>query len=147
MNFFEMQLKKIMGQSTILKDQKYIGRICYGQLNNELRARVEFVTLGITDHYAGIKASIINKKEGTVDSALIRFSDIWGKQNVSNPYFKEGVMPHIWTNNGVSSWYAFYPSEEHYQQLFKEIEDYMSVFSDMEMEQAKQEGGMNPMCL
>ena len=79
MNFFEMQLKKIMGQSTILKNQKYVGRICYGQINNELRARVEFVTLSITDHYAGIKASIINKKEGTVDSALIRFSDIWGK--------------------------------------------------------------------
>ena len=85
MNFFESELKKIMGDSAILKDQKYVGRMCYGTIGGDLRARVEFVTLGVSDHYAGIKASVINRKEGVVDSILLQFSDIWGKQKVSNP--------------------------------------------------------------
>ena len=79
MNFFESELKKIMGDSAILKDQKYVGRMCYGTIGGDLRARVEFVTLGVSDHYAGIKASVINRKEGVVDSILLQFSDIWGK--------------------------------------------------------------------
>ena len=45
MNFFESELKKIMGNSNILKDQKYVGRMCYGTISEDLRARVEFVTL------------------------------------------------------------------------------------------------------
>ena len=107
MNFFESELKKIMRNSAILKDQKYVGRMCYGTIGGDLRARVEFVTLGVSDHYAGIKASIINRKEGVVDSVLLRFTDIWGKQKVSNPNFKEGMNPHIWTNSGKSEWYVF----------------------------------------
>ena len=79
MNFFESELKKIIGNSAILKDQKYVGRMCYGTIGGDLRARVEFVTLGVSDHYAGIKASVINRKEGVVDSILLQFSDIWGK--------------------------------------------------------------------
>lgn len=51
MNFFESELKKIMGDSAILKDQKYVGRMCYGTIGGDLRARVEFVTLGVSDHW------------------------------------------------------------------------------------------------
>lgn len=32
MNFFESELKKIMGSSDILKDQKFVGRMCYGTI-------------------------------------------------------------------------------------------------------------------
>ena len=87
MNFFESELRKIMGNSSVLKDQKYVGRICYGTISKDLRARVEFVTLGICDHYAGLKISIINRKEGVVDSMLLRFTDVLGKQKTNNPDF------------------------------------------------------------
>lgn len=50
MNFFESELKKIVGNSDILKDQRYVGRMCYGSLGGDLRARVEFVTLGVNPH-------------------------------------------------------------------------------------------------
>ncbi len=58
MNFFESELKKIMENSGILKDQKYVGCICYGTISEDLRARVEFVTLGVSNHYTGLKTSI-----------------------------------------------------------------------------------------
>ena len=76
MNFFESELKKIMDNSSILKDQKYVGRICYGTINDNLRARVEFVTLGVSDHYAGLKTSIINRKEGVVDSIPVSYTHL-----------------------------------------------------------------------
>ena len=139
MNFFESELKKIMGDSAILKDQKYVGRMCYGTIGGDLRARVEFVTLGVSDHYAGIKASVINRKEGVVDSILLQFSDIWGKQKVSNPNFKEGVNPHIWTDSGKSDWYVFRPGAAEYQKVADNLENYMSVFQDMVMAQAEQD--------
>ena len=47
MNFFESELKKIMGDSAILKDQKYVGRMCYGTIGGDLRTRLECVTLGV----------------------------------------------------------------------------------------------------
>ncbi|MSS91338.1 hypothetical protein FYJ45_24805 [Eisenbergiella tayi] len=137
MNFFESELKKIMGNSNILKDQKYVGRMCYGTISEDLRARIEFVTLGVHDHYAGLKTSIINRKEGVVDSMLLRFTDIWGKPKVSNPNFREGVNPHIWTDNGKSDWYVFHPTNADYQKLAAGVENYLSVFQDMAMVQSQ----------
>lgn len=140
MNFFESELKKIMGNSNILKDQKYVGRMCYGTISEDLRARVEFVTLGVHDHYAGLKTSIINRKEGVVDSMLLRFTDVWGKPKVSNPNFREGVNPHIWTDNGKSDWYVFHPTNADYQKLAAGVENYLSVFQDMAMAQSQDFG-------
>lgn len=139
MNFFESELRKIMGNSNILKDQKYVGRMCYGTISEDLRARIEFVTLGRSDHYEGLKTSIINRKEGVVDSILLRFTDIWGKPKVSNPNFREGVNPHIWTDSGKSDWYVFHPSKADYQKLTAGVENYLSVFQDMVMMQESQE--------
>lgn len=139
MNFFESELKKIIGNSHILKDQKYVGRVCYGTVSEDLRAKIEFVTLGVNDHYAGLKASVINRKEGVVDSILLRFTDIWGKPKVSNPNFKEGVNPHIWTDNGKSKWYVFHPGPADYQKVADTMENYLSVFQDMAMTQESQD--------
>ena len=138
MNFFESELKKIVGNSDILKDQRYVGRMCYGSLGGDLRARVEFVTLGVSDHYAGIKASVINRREGVVDSVLLRFTDIWGKQQASNSNFREGVSPHIWTDNGKSEWYVFQPGEADYRKAADTVENYLSIFQDMAMTQEVQ---------
>ena len=138
MNFFESELKQIMGNSSILKDQKYVGRMCYGVISEDLRARVEFVTLGVHDHYAGIKASIINRKEGVVDSMLLRFTDIWGKPKT--PAFKEGIAPHIWSCDGKYEWYGFHPQAADYQKIADSMENYLSVFQDMEMTQSPNYG-------
>ena len=142
MNFFEQELKKIMDGSVILKNQKYVGRSCYGVIGEDLRARIEFVTLGTCDHYAGIKTTIINRKEGVVDSMVLRFTDIWGKPKVNNPNFRDGVNPHIWTNNGKSEWYAFHPALKDYQKIACSVDNYLSVFQDMDVVLARKENAM-----
>ena len=142
MNFFEQELNKIMAESAILKEQKYVGRSCYGAIGEDLRARIEFVTLGTCDHYAGLKTTIFNRKEGMIDSMVLRFTDIWGKPKVNNPNFRDGINPHIWTNGGKSEWYVFQPVSRDYQKIACSVEKYLSVFQDMDMVPAKQENGM-----
>lgn len=59
MNFYESELKKVMEKSAILREQKYVGRACFGTVGKDIRARIEFVTTGTADQYEGIKTSII----------------------------------------------------------------------------------------
>lgn len=44
--------------------------------------------------------TLLNRREGEIDSSLLRFRDLWGMKKVSNPNFREGVSPHLWLNNG-----------------------------------------------
>lgn len=135
MNFFESELKKIMHGSGILKDQKYVGRKCYGVLDDELRGCVEFVTLGTSGNYGGIKVSLLNRKEGQVDSMLLRFSELLGKKKVNNLNFKEGIVPHIWENGTYAEWYVYQPTSRDYESVVQEIENYLSIFLKEDMEQ------------
>ena len=141
MNFFETELKKLMSESSVLQDQTYVGRICYGRLGEDLRARIEFVTLGVHEHYAGVKASIINRTDGVVDSMVFRFSDVWGRRKTDNPNFRDGIMPHIWQDSGKASWYVFRPSKEDYSQLAEGIESYLAVFQELGQSQGTQPQG------
>lgn len=139
MNFFEQEMKKIMGKSSVLKDQKYTGRKCYGTIDGDLRGCVEFVTLGISNHYEGIRASVINRREGQVDSVVLRFSDLLGKKKVNNPNFSEGIVPYIWEDRTAPAWYVYHPSPKDYESMGEALDNYLSIFQEQAM---VQEAGM-----
>lgn len=40
-----------MAGSNILKDQKYVGRLCYETVGEDIRARVEIVTTGMSSNF------------------------------------------------------------------------------------------------
>ena len=128
MNFFEQELRKILEKNQILQNQKYVGRACYGTIGNDIKAKIEFVTLGTSEQYEGIKATILNRTEGPVDNMTFRFKDVMGRQLVGSQNFREGIVPHIWTYKDKTEWYAFNPKQEHYQKLSKSLNDYMGVF-------------------
>ena len=44
MNFFEGELRKLLGDSDVISDPSFAGRACLGTLGKELRVRVEVVT-------------------------------------------------------------------------------------------------------
>lgn len=124
-----------MSGSSILKDWKFVRCLHYGTIGEDIRASVVIVTTGMSNNYDGIKTSIINWKEGVVDSMLIRLSDAWVRKPVSNPNFKDSIIPQIWKNGGKMEWYVYKSSGNDYRQLMGEIEQYLSVFQDMEMVQ------------
>lgn len=98
--------------------------------------RLEFFGSAATT-YNGIVMTMINRKEGTIDTNALKFQDIWGKKAVSNPNFKEGIVPHIWENKG-KAWYVYKPNHKDYQILAAEISQYVGLFQEAEMTQGPQ---------
>lgn len=128
MTFFEEELQKILSYCSALKKPQYIGNRCYGTIGKDLRARIELFTDG--GNYSGIRVIILNRTLGEVDAICLRFRDIWGLRKVTNPYFRDGVSPHIAVLDGVPEWYVFHPAEVDYINFSESIEKYISVFQE-----------------
>lgn len=128
MTFFEQELRKIIGD--VYPDATFVGRACYVRLSDMNRAKIQFVTTGIASHYDALRLTILNRHEGEVDNLLLRFTDLLGKKQVSNPNFQNGVMPHIWDDYGKASWYVYHPNSRDYQTLTDAVSDYLEVFQE-----------------
>lgn len=140
MNYFEQELRRLFGNDANITDKRFVGRAFFGKLTDNLRVRVEFVTLGTADHYEAIKATIINRNDGPVDALAIRLSDLIGKKMVSNPNFRDGIAPYIWKYGDKIEWYVYKPTKADYDQISGALNDYFNVFREFtqEMEQSGQ---------
>lgn len=136
MNFLRAELKKILDMTQYREEATYIGSCGYVRVNEDVRMRLEFFGSAATT-YNGIIMTMINRKEGTIDTNTLKFQDIWGKKAVNNPNFKEGIVPHIWENKG-KAWYVYKPNQKDYQILAAEISQYVGLFQEAEMTQGPQ---------
>ena len=133
MNFFETELRKIFMNQGILDNPTFVGRTCYGEIGEDLRARVEFVAPKTVDHFSAVRVSILNPKEGVIDQTQIRLEELLGIKEVpGNPYFRNGVSPYIWIYNGKADWYAFTPKKEDYEMIRESVRSYVDVFRPLE---------------
>jgi hypothetical protein len=96
MNYFEQELRRIANACGEVTNPTFAGRACYGDLGNDNRAKLEFVTQGYANQYDAVKATVLNRTEGEVDSLLFRFEDVWGKKHDKG---YSGGIPHIWTHD------------------------------------------------
>jgi len=128
LNFFEQELRKLVDAGLDLDDVKFAGRACYGDLGGQNRAKLQFVTTGYADNYSTLAVDILNRTDGKVDSLMFRFADIWGKKSVDNPNFRDGVIPHIWTDGLKSEWYVYKPTPRDFEILADAVNNYLSVF-------------------
>lgn len=131
MTFYEKELRRIVEPN--FPEATYVGRACYVRLSDMNRAKIQFITGDIASHYNALRLTVLNRQEGEVDNLVLRFSDLLGKKMTSNPNFWDGVMPHIWENNGKAGWYVYHPTSQDYQKLSRAMNDYLDVF----MEQAQ----------
>ena len=135
MNFFEQELRKLFEHSGEISDPRFTGRMCLARLTDTTNVKLEFVTLGIHEKYAGIKATIINRNEGQVDATVFRFSDILGKKAIpGNPNFKDGLSPYIWKCDGVYEWYAYQPTPRDMEILSEAVGGYLEMFGDLTLD-------------
>ena len=140
--FFEKEMRKLFRQGLDLPDTAFVGRVCYGKLNEDVRVRMEFVTERIADQYSALKVTLLNRKEGPIDSILLSFSDVLGKKPTTNPNFQEGIVPHIWKNRNTFAWYVYQPTAADYKILAAAVGSYTAMFRKEEMAQ-----GMGSMTL
>ena len=140
--FFEKEMKKLFRQGLELPETVFAGRVCYGKLNEDVRVRMEFATEGVLDQYSALKVTLLNRREGPVDSLLLRFADVLGKKPTTNPNFREGIVPHIWKDGNDFAWYVCQPTAADYKTLADAVGSYTSLFQKEEMSQ-----GMGDMTL
>ncbi|HHV13010.1 MAG TPA: hypothetical protein GXX75_22310 [Clostridiales bacterium] len=138
MSYFEQELRRLFENDTSITDKRFVGRTFFGKLTDNLRVRIEFVTLGTADHYEAIKATVINRNDGPVDALTLRFSDLLGKKMVSNQNFRNGITPYIWKYEDKIEWYVYKPTNADYDQISGTLNDYLDVFREptLDMEQS-----------
>lgn len=129
MTFYEKELRRIVEPNH--PGATYVGRACYVRLNEINRAKIQFISTGISNQYSAIRLTILNRQEGEVDNMLLRFSDLLGKKMTNNPNFRDGVMPHIWDDRGDVGWYVYQPNSRDYQKLSHAVSEYLNVFMEM----------------
>jgi hypothetical protein len=126
MNFFEQQLRRLAAACEGISNPVFAGRACYGDLGADNRVKLQFVTQGHADHYSAIRATILNRVDGEVDTLLFRFSDVWGKKMDSA--YHNGI-PHIWSDGGKDDWYGYRPTDQDFKILAGQLGGYLDVFA------------------
>ena len=126
MNFYEQELRRVAAACGGISNPVFAGRACFADLGGDNRVKLQFVTLGHADHYEALKATVLNRADGEVDTLLFRFADVWGKK--MNSSFNGGV-PHIWTNSGKHDWYGYRPTDKDMQELAGAVSGYVGVFA------------------
>lgn len=130
MTGFEQELRKLFDRDAVFADARFVGNTCYGRLNEDVRIKACFATCGYADNYEALRVTLINRREGEIDSTLLRFRDLWGMKQVSNPNFREGVSPYMWADTGKLEWYAYHPNQADYRQLQAAVQTYLGVFQE-----------------
>lgn len=128
MNFFEQELHKIVAPK--YPDATYVGRACYVRLSERSRAKIHFISCGISGHYDALHMTILNREDGEVDKLVLHFKDVLGKKQINDPYFREGLAPFIWDDHGRADWYVYHPNILDYEQLTDAVSDYLEVFQE-----------------
>lgn len=121
-NFFENELRKIV--SPITRRATYVGRVCYVDLGENVRAKIRFATHYVANRYVRLNMTIINARTGVVDAVLIPFGDILEKGALKTaPYVETEPKP---------AWHVRQLTDEDYANLTRTVRDYLNIFATTE---------------
>ena len=119
-NFYEEQLKKMFATNSVLTNMVFCDKVAIGRIDNDLRAKIEFISTAISGQYNALKLSIINRKDGVVDCKVFKFYEVIGVKN--------NVSPHVWDSDGESRWYIYTPSMSELMSIATKVNDYIEVY-------------------
>lgn len=134
MSFLGQELKKIISMSRYKDESAFLGSLCYLRVGDYVRMRVEFEGDGGL-YYDGLKMTMINYREGEVDSIGLGFGEVLGMKGRDNPIFRGGFVPRIWNDEGCLEWYIYKPDQPDYQKLAERIDSYADIYQEHGMNQ------------
>ena len=126
MDFFEQELRKVV--DPICPNATYVGRACYVPLDEMNRAKIQFTEVDIANHYSALLLTVLNCREGKIDSLRISLSEILGTKTIRSASSQRTLNPYIWDYQGKLGWYAIQPEPEDYKALSNVVGNYLSVF-------------------
>ena len=127
MNFFEQELRRFTDKDTAFESSKalYVGRACFIPLSGNRRARLEFVTSGVADHYDALQVAILSTTDGKIDCLRFRFSDFFAPRKAGC----SGICcPRIWFDCGKAEWYVA-PTAAEVAAIAQAAHDYVMLFA------------------
>lgn len=135
MNFYEREMRAMFGDTGVIREAKFSGKMMLGKLDGALRVKLTLTNTHICGQYDVIEAEIVNRTEGVVDKQSFRFVDMIGMQKRRN---LDETEPHIWEYQGNAEWYTPVTDSQK-AQIAKTILDYVEMYQEEGMEM----GGMN----
>ena len=133
MNFFESELRKLFASGTPVIDPRFTGRICVGRLGGTTSVKLEFEIKDTMNHYEAIRATVFNRNEGKIDSAVFRFGDLLGRKTLASARHIS-FDPYIWANDDNVRWYGYQPTRDDYAAIAGAVGRYLEVFLEPERE-------------
>lgn len=124
MDFMERVLRKVLAY--LPYKFTYMGNTAYLKLPN-VKIRIDIYNTFSRDNYDAFLLTAMKNDSGVIDRKTVKFVDICGVLPTNNPYFPNGISPHIWQDK-VTEWYVACPNEAHYKMFANVIKQYIEVF-------------------
>ncbi len=121
MTFFENELKKMFGNSSVMTDIRYVGNALLGRLTDDTIAKISFVNSISHGHYPGVVIQVINPKSGEVDRHGLNFGNVFGQS-------KKGI--YIKDDDRNVYWCGIVPSSQSYKAMHNAAEQYLEMFAE-----------------
>ena len=127
-NFFEEELRKLFGNCEVIEAPVFLGGVCAGTLDSDLRVRAEFVATAEKDEYDALLVRVINRGGGEVDRLTLRFTDVWGKKpRQKSPQTVEDTEPCVVAFANRADWVVT-PDDEDRRLLRERVGQYLNVY-------------------
>ena len=127
-NFFEEELRKLFGNGEVIEAPVFLGGICAGTLDSDLRVRAEFVATAEKDEYDALLVRVVNRGGGEVDRLTLRFTDVWGKKpRQKSPQTVEDTEPCVVAFANRADWVVT-PDNEDRRILRERVGQYLNVY-------------------
>ena len=127
-NFFEEELRKLFGNGEVIEAPVFLGGVCAGTLDSDLRVRAEFVATAEKDEYDALLVRVVNRGGGEVDRLTLRFTDVWGKKpRQKSPQTVEDTEPCVVAFANRADWVVT-PNDEDRRLLRERVGQYLNVY-------------------
>ena len=127
-NFFEEELRKLFGNGEVIEAPVFLGGVCAGTLDSDLRVRAEFVATAEKDEYDALLVRVVNRGGGEVDRLTLRFTDVWGKKpRKKSPQTAEDTEPCVVASANRADW-VITPDDGDRRILRERVGQYLNVY-------------------
>ena len=127
-NFLEGELRKLFGNGEVIENPVFLGNVCAGTLDGDLRVRAEFAATAEEDEYDALRIRVVNRGGGEVDRLTLRFMDVWGKKPYQkSPRTVEDTEPCVIMSSSGAYWRGS-PDGADRRFLWERVGQYLNVY-------------------
>lgn len=129
------EIKKILENKISMREVRYIGRTCFGKIDENLRGKIELTKGPLENGFSRIQISVLERTNGLVDQMTFLISDVTGlKQDMDHDKL---VYPVLSTYEDWSGWNCNM-TEGDYQNIAEAINGYLELFQSEELHQGQE---------